>query len=98
MNFDFFKPIESMKQFCDLCVNAEILVLDFPVQSVITSRKAMEYIVRLLYSASIHEDIYFTLDKYGHVVDEMRKASSDRIISLISFLVLHLDTFAPDIV
>ena len=57
MNFDFLKPIESMKQFCDLCVNAEILVLDFPVQSVITSRKAMEYIVRLLYSASIDEDI-----------------------------------------
>ena len=57
MNFDFLKPIESMKQFCDLCVNAEILVLDFPAQSVITSRKAMEYIVRLLYSASIDEDI-----------------------------------------
>ena len=51
MNFDFLKPIESMKQFCDLCVNAEILVLDFPVQSVITSRKAMEYIVRLLYAS-----------------------------------------------
>ena len=48
MNFDFLKPIESMKQFSDLCINAEILVLDFPVQSVITSRKAMEYIVKLL--------------------------------------------------
>lgn len=57
MNFDFLKPIENMRLFCDLCVNAEILVLDFPVQSVITSRKAMEYIVRLLYSASIDEDI-----------------------------------------
>ena len=57
MNFDFLKPIESMRQFCDLCINAEILVLDFPVQSVITSRKAMEYIVKLLYSASIAEDI-----------------------------------------
>lgn len=25
----------------------------------------------------------FTLDKYGHVVDEMRKASSDRMQKLI---------------
>jgi hypothetical protein len=57
MNFDFLKPIESMRQFSDLCINAEILALDFPVQSVITSRKAMEYIVKLLYSASIDDDI-----------------------------------------
>ena len=57
MNFDFLKPIDSLKQFYDICVNAEILALDFPIQSVITSRKAMEYIVKLLYSASIDEDI-----------------------------------------
>ena len=30
-----------------------------------------------------HYSAAFTLDKYGHVVDEMRKASSDRMQKLI---------------
>lgn len=30
-----------------------------------------------------HFSAAFTLDKYGHVVDEMRKASSDRMQNLI---------------
>ena len=30
-----------------------------------------------------HFSAAFTLDKYGHVVDEMRKASSDRMQKLI---------------
>ena len=58
MNFDFLKQIEPMKQFCEICVNAEILALDFPIQSAITSRKAMEYIVKLLYSAAIDKSIH----------------------------------------
>ena len=31
-----------------------------------------------------HYSAAFTLDKYGHVVDEMRKASSDRMQNLIN--------------
>ena len=31
----------------------------------------------------VHYSAAFTLDKYGHVVDEMRKASSERMQKLI---------------
>ena len=57
MNFSFLETIENLQQLHELCANAEVLALDFPIQSVITCRKAMEFVVKLLYSAAIDDDI-----------------------------------------
>ena len=53
MNFDYLKAHSDMAVLYQHCATAEALVTIFPTNSAISSRMAMEYIVKLLYSAFI---------------------------------------------
>ena len=53
MNFDFLKPYQDMAGLYKYCSDAEALALKFPTPSAISARKAMEFIVKLLYSTGV---------------------------------------------
>lgn len=51
MNFDFLKAHQDLAALYRNCSDAEALVLQFPTNSATSVRKAMEFIVRMIYSA-----------------------------------------------
>ncbi len=57
MNFDFLKNTPEMKDLFTYCSETEKLVFSYPDSSIITARKSMEYIVKLVYGSSMNKDI-----------------------------------------
>ena len=53
MNFDFLKTVPQLAKLAKYCDEAEALVGISPASSVASSRKALEYIVRLIYGARV---------------------------------------------
>ncbi len=53
MNFDFLKSHVDMAKLHQFCDDAEKLAVAFPTNSIISARKAMEFIVKLIYSGKI---------------------------------------------
>ena len=49
MNFDYLKNIDSLNDLCSFCKDAESFVLSRPDLSATQSRKALEYLVKLVY-------------------------------------------------
>ncbi|MDD4157385.1 MAG: DEAD/DEAH box helicase family protein [Candidatus Cloacimonetes bacterium] len=49
MNFDYFKNIDSLKDLYIFCKDAESFIFSRPNLSAIQSRKALEYVVKLVY-------------------------------------------------
>lgn len=56
MNFDFLKPLELIQPFYVYCCDAEELAAAKPDLSCASARKAIEYIVRLMYTAAIQTE------------------------------------------
>ena len=56
-NFDFLEKIPELASFYHYCHEAEIFALSYPDISVTSSRKAMEYMVKLLYGSAINENL-----------------------------------------
>ena len=56
MNFDFLEPIEIIRPFYQFCKDAEEFALSKPDFCGVSARKAIEYIVRLMYTAAIQTD------------------------------------------
>ena len=54
MNFSFLEPIKELAPFYSYCQEAESFALSHPDISITASRKAMEYMVKLLYLSLIH--------------------------------------------
>ena len=84
-NIKYFKPGSSCnprerKGECEETMNCKLgnIFINFAVNSL----KAGDD-VKTLQENMGHFSAAFTLDKYGHVVDEMRKASSNRMQKLI---------------
>lgn len=57
MNFSFLEPIKELAPFYSYCQEAESFALSHPDISITASRKAMEYMVKLLYGSAISRDI-----------------------------------------
>lgn len=57
MNFDFLKNIPEMNDLHTLCSESEKLALSYPNASIISARKSMEYIVKLVYGSVLQCDI-----------------------------------------
>ena len=55
MNFKFLQPVPKLKKLYDYCCEAEEFALLKPNISVTSARKAMEYVVKLLYGAAIDD-------------------------------------------
>ena len=56
MNFDFLEPIAIIRPFYQFCKDAEEFALSKPDFCGASARKAIEYIVRLMYTAAIQTD------------------------------------------
>lgn len=56
MNFDFLKPITIISPFYEFCRDAEDFALSKPDFCGASARKAIEYIVRLMYTAAIQTE------------------------------------------
>ncbi|MBR6007129.1 MAG: DEAD/DEAH box helicase family protein, partial [Clostridia bacterium] len=56
MNFDFLTPFPDMKKLCAYCTEAEEFALSKPNISATSARKAMEFIVKLIYSSVTGEN------------------------------------------
>lgn len=56
MNFDFLKPLTIIKPFYSFCCDAEEFALTKPDISCASARKAIEYIIRLMYTAAIQTE------------------------------------------
>ena len=51
MNFDFLRSHQDLAVLYTYCHDAEALVLQFPTNSVVSMRNALEFIVKMIYSA-----------------------------------------------
>ena len=58
MNFDYLNSIPEMTQLHKICTNAESFALDSPDISIGESRKASEYIVKLIYGSAIGKNSF----------------------------------------
>lgn len=56
MNFDFLKPLTMIRPFYVFCGDAEEYAVSKPDISCASARKAIEYIVRLMYTAAIQTE------------------------------------------
>ncbi len=56
MNFDFLKPLTMIRPFYVFCNDAEEYAVSKPDISCASARKAIEYIVRLMYTAAIQTE------------------------------------------
>lgn len=45
MNFEFIKPVPGLGNLYETCKNAELLALNVPAMSCVSSRSALEFIV-----------------------------------------------------
>ena len=79
MNFDYMKNAPAFAQLYTYCCEAEEFALLKPNISVTSARKAMEYVVKLLYGAAID-------DIGGKTVFEM--ATDDRFIQYVNDQIL----------
>lgn len=50
MNFDYLKGNNDFEKLYELCYNAENLVFDLPNLSIASARKAIEYVIKFIYS------------------------------------------------
>ena len=50
MNFDFLRSHQDLAALYQYCHDAEALVLQFPTNSVVSMRNALEFIVKMIYS------------------------------------------------
>lgn len=56
MNFDFLKPITIIQPFYQFCKDAEEFALSKPDFCGASARKAIEFVVRLVYEAAIQTE------------------------------------------
>ena len=78
MNFDYMKNAPDFAQLYTYCCEAEEFALSKPNISVTSARKAMEYVVKILYGAAID-------DIQGKTVFEM--ATDYRFIQYVLSLI-----------
>ncbi len=61
MNFDFLKPFSDLRKLYEYCEEAEEFALSKPNISATSARKAMEFIVKMIYASVVREDYGFTV-------------------------------------
>ena len=61
MNFDFLKRYPDLKKLYTYCTEAEEFALSKPNISATSARKAMEFIVKMIYSSLVGQDYGFTV-------------------------------------
>lgn len=57
MNFRFLDPLAELEAFKRYCCEAEDFVRDYPDVSITAARKAVEFMVKLLYGSSVSREI-----------------------------------------
>ena len=68
MNFDFLKPFSDLRKLYEYCEEAEEFALSKPNISATSARKAMEFIVKMIYASVVREDYGFTVFENCHKV------------------------------
>lgn len=53
MNFKFLQPFHELRKLYEYCCEAEELVMKYPAPSCGSARKAMEFIVKMIYAAAV---------------------------------------------
>lgn len=83
MNFEFIKPVPGLGNLYDTCKNAELLALSVPAMSCVSSRSALEFIVRLIYRSVVGDE--HGMDLFSLVTDEdfVRYINDQTIIDAI---------------
>lgn len=61
MNFDFLKPFPDLKKLYDYCAEAEEFALSKPNISATSARKAVEFMVKLIYASVVDETAELTV-------------------------------------
>ena len=62
MNFTYLEKFPKLNKLCNYCTEAEDLAVKYPASGCASARKAMEFIVKMLYSSQVTSyDIGFTV-------------------------------------
>ena len=92
MNFDFLKPLTMVRPFYTFCSDAEEYALNKPDISCTSAGKAIEYIVRLMYTAAIQTEanqltVYDMLCSPDFMIylDDRKIRDTVKIILLITY-------------
>ena len=102
MNFSYLKEIKELNKLYSFCKDAEDFALNRPSLSIVSSRKAMEYIVKMIYSANISDfeglTVFEMLSDYRFIdyVDDKTVLSSMHYIRKLGNAAAHGDSMYSD--
>ena len=96
MNFEFLKSLDGINILYDSCCNAESFVRRDPDISCTEARKAMEYIIKLIYTTVVDREIYgkttfemMTDPRFVDYVDDPRLMDAMHFIRKHGNLAVH---------
>ena len=61
MNFGYLKAFQDLKKLYDYCLDVEEFVYSKPSISATSARKAMEYMVKMIYNSVVDQDTYLSV-------------------------------------
>ena len=86
MNFDFLKPFPKFNKLYTYCSEAEEFALTKPNISATSARKAMEYIVKMIYASAVGQDYGFTVFEMVTDVRFVDYVNDPTLISSIHYI------------
>ena len=86
MNFDFLKPFPDLLKLYNYCVEADEFALSKPNISASSARKAMEYIVKLIYNSVLGQTSASTVFEMVTDPDFTSYVNNEDILSAIHYI------------
>ena len=86
MNFTYLSPFPRFKQLCEYCTEAEEFAHAKPYISAVSARKAMEFIVKLIYAAEVGCDARLTVFEMITDVRFAEYVANEMLINSIHFI------------
>ena len=86
MNFDYLKAFPDLKKLYDYCTEAEEFALSKPNISATSARKAMEFIVKMIYMSLLGQDFGFTVFEMVTDVRFVNYVNDPTLINTIHFI------------
>lgn len=95
MNFDFLEPVSKLKKLYEYCSEADEFAISKPNVSITSARKAMEYIVKMIYGAIVGMDAGLTVfemctdPRFGDYVKDETLISTIHFIRKMGNIAVH---------
>ena len=86
MNFTYLEKIPKLDKLCEYCTEAEELAVKYPAASCASARKAMEFIVRVIYASKVGVMYDFTVFEMMTDVRFVEYVSDPTLINSLHYI------------